>query len=371
MSQGNVNKCASTTTIATEEDRSSKMLSLPAQFLDCHHHFLDTSSNGFQQFLGSLIGMDATYLPDDYQRDVVQVLAAVGVQVVGSVHVECMPSDGVAEAAWVNQLVAAASASSPSKTCAVQAIVASCDLAASDAAVQLQHLATLSPRRVKGIRWILDYDGPYKNGKNATHVATTRHLQGGGDYLRGTAFPAFEQGFALLEQYEFSFDLQCAPAQLPAAAALCARYPNIPVVLDHLGKPRTVLFNDADEVDMTEIKRWKHGMQAMAALPHVYCKISMLGYAVPGWCRSSKKTAVLCDLVRYTVDLFGARRCMVGLNWWKDGATSDADGLSSVGPTPVEFLQHCVQDFFVEYSDEDLRHLFCETAQRFYRISCS
>lgn len=352
------------------DSNNSGIKKLPiTEFLDCHHHFLDPSRNAFQSFLGSLV--QDTYLPDAYQRDVVEPLQQAGVKLVGSVHVECMPDDGVAEAAWVHGLMA----NHPPKS-TVQAIVASCDLADPNAAQELAQLAAVSPH-VKGIRWILDYVGPFAQGKNATHVAVTRHTPS--DYLRSgsaaSVWPAFEAGFALLEQYHFSFDLQCAPVQLPAAAALLARYPNVPVVLDHLGKPRTVLQNDDDddddngEVDLAEIETWKAGMQAMAALPHVYCKISMLGYAVPGWCRSKRKTAVLADLVRTAVDLFGPQRCMVGLNWWKDGATSDADFLSDIGPSPVEFLQHCVQDFFVGYSNEDLQQLFCETAKRFYRIS--
>ena len=202
-------------------------------------------------------------------------------------------------------------------------------------------------------------------------MAVTRHATGRGDYLRGaqdgqSVLPAWEQGYALLEQNDFSFDLQCAPAQLPAAAQLVARYPNIPVVIDHLGKPRTVVNQDGS-LNTKEIERWRTGMKAMAALPHVYCKISMLGYAVPGWCQTH--TNVMADLVREVVGMFGPQRCMVGLNWWKDGAMSDADGLSDIGPSPVEFLQLCVDKFFFDYSDEDRQQLFCETARKFYRMA--
>ena len=65
--------------------------------------------------------------------------------------------------------------------------------------------------------------------------------------------------------------------------------------------------------------------------------------------------------------LFGANRCMVGLNWWRDAAMSDSDGRSTVGPTPLEFIA-CLSTFFEDYSDDDQHRLFVGTAREFYRI---
>jgi hypothetical protein len=72
---------------------------------------------------------------------------------------------------------------------------------------------------VKGVRYIIDYDGPFGED-NGTHPEVSRH---GKDYLRGPEASDFERGFALLKKHGLSYDLQCAPAQLPAAAALLAR----------------------------------------------------------------------------------------------------------------------------------------------------
>ena len=84
--------------------------------MDAHHHFLDTGNNKFQSFLGSLLPNER-YLPHDYEKDVVKPLAEAGVSLVGSVHVECIPDDGLKEAIWIDSLDST-----------VQAIVASCDL---------------------------------------------------------------------------------------------------------------------------------------------------------------------------------------------------------------------------------------------------
>lgn len=329
---------------------------LPYEFLDAHHHFLDTSENDFQTFLGNFVPGEK-YLPEQYRSDVIKSLSAAGVRFIGSVHVECMPDDGVKEVSWVESL------SSP-----VIAIVGSCDLSSPSVDADLLNLKESSPR-LRGVRWILDCVGPFEPG-TATHVATSRH--DGVDYLRGNGgqvFPNFERGYSLLEKHQLSFDLQCAPVQLLQASKLCAKYPHIPVCINHLGKPRMLLGPDNSTNTVPnndELVTWRTGMKAMAALPHVCVKISMLGYAIPGWCRTTEKVKVMRDLVREVVALFGAERCMVALNCWKNEACSDADGLSDIGPSPVEFL-HLMSFFFEDLSDEDKQQLFVGTAKEFYK----
>ena len=336
---------------------------LPPEFVDAHHHFLDTKSNEFQSFLGSLLPNES-YLPEDYENHVVKPLADVGVRLVGSVHVECIPDDGLKEAIWVDSMKST-----------VSAIVASCDLTSSTIAQDLVQLKQASTK-TRGVRWILDCVGPFEPN-TATHVATKRH--DGIDYLRGndggydgSAVAAFERGFALLATHELSFDLQCAPVQLSEAAKLCARHPNVKVVIDHLGKPRSLLgadnpSNNNTVPDAEELDVWRRNMALMAALPQVYVKISMLGYAIPGWKRNPARVELMKQLVRETVARFGPNRCMVALNWYKDGVTSDADGMSDVGPDPVEYLQF-ISSFLRDYSDNDRQRLFADTAREFYRF---
>jgi predicted TIM-barrel fold metal-dependent hydrolase len=333
---------------------------------------MDTENNDFsKEFLGSLLPSSFSYLPHQYQKDVVDPLDKAGVKVVGSVHVEAMPADGLPDAEWVSSL--------DSK---VVAIVASCDLASPDVASKLQELRQKCPQ-VKGIRWILDCVGPYEPN-TATHVATLRH--DGIDYLRGShggyngqTVPAFEKGFALLANHGFSFDLQCAPVQLPEAAKLCARHSDVPVVIDHLGKPRILIqVDEADgntttgtyTVNQEELEAWRSGMKSMALIPHVHVKLSMLGYAVPGWQRTSARMEFLKDLIEETVDLFGTDRCMVALNWWKDGATADSDGVSDIGPDPVQFVTLMSGYFLAKYGSIDRQKMFASNARKFYKIEC-
>lgn len=348
--------------LAPATDGGSK--SLPKELVDAHHHFFDTINNDFSKvFLGSLL--QDSYLPDQYQKDVVEPLDKVGVKVVGSVHVEAMPDDGFQEAEWVAGLEST-----------VSSIVAGCDLASPDVVTQLAELKKCP--KVQGIRWILDCVGKF-DPDTATHVGNLRH--DGIDYLRGSnggydgdVVPEFERGFALLAQHGFSFDLQCAPAQLQAAAKLCSRHPDIPVCIEHLGKPRKLLGpgdlnKSSPSLNQKELETWREGMKAMAALPHVHVKISMLGYAVPGWMRSPERMQFLKEIIEETVDLFGSDRSMVALNWWKDGATSDADGFSDIGPDAVEFVNYMEEFFLAKYSADDHQKIFAENAKRFYNIN--
>ena len=106
----------------------------------------------------------------------------------------------------------------------------------------------------------------------------------------------------------------------------------------------------------------------MAALPHAYVKISMLGYAVPDWDRIDSRRALVQSLVQETVDLFGPQRCMVATNFWKNAAVSDTDGRSSEAPSPVRLLEVLHHEFLADYSPEEKEAIFSGTAQRFYRI---
>jgi len=277
-----------------------------------------------------------------------------------------MPDSGSEEVAWLEEMSAAGRCNY------VKAFVASCDLTQENVEEELQKLTQASPK-LRGIRWILDCVGKFQGGKTATHVATSRH--DGIDYLKS---PKFERGLALLEKYNLSFDLQCAPIQLvESAAVLFAKYPNLKVCIDHLGKPRTILGDDLLEdgttinpnaiPDEKELEVWRKGMKAMAALPNVHVKLSMMGYAIPGWIRTKERKAMLKSLVRETIDLFGPNRCMVAWNWHVNGAVSDADNLSTVGPDAVELLEMFMW-FFEGYEKEQTERLFAGTAKEFYRL---
>ena len=346
--------------------------------MDCHHHFYDTRKNGFSGFLSRFLP-EESFLPADYARDVLapiresETLSRRGLRHAGSVHVECMPDDGLSEVEWVESLRTGDDGDEPRTT--VSAIVASCHLAGDDPAVvrrKLERLAEVSPR-VRGIRWILDCAGPRMDGTRvtnpATHPGNLRH--DGIDYLEpGTRHAgAFEEGFAVLADLGLSFDLQCAPRQLANAADLCSRHPGVPVVIDHLGKPMQLLGPNNSEMvpDEAKLDEWRKGMAAMAALPQAHVKISGLGWAVPNWTASARRIDLVKKLCQETVELFGPERCMVATNWHKDAVASDSDGLGDSGPSPDEYLETLL-GWFGGLTPDEQRRLFAGTARDFYRI---
>jgi len=240
------------------------------------------------------------------------VADAAGLPIDKAVHMEIIPTSPLGEAEYVERLIA-------EKRTPAAGIVAACDLSADDADAQLRTLKARVPHLV-GIRYMVDYDGPFGEAP-ATHVAVSRHGADGApakagagagvDFLRDAAVaPKFEAGYARLAEHGLRFDLQCAPAQLEAAAALIGRHPGVPVVVDHLGKPRlsddaTLVLTDdaATDVrvqaasDAAELATWRRGMKAVAAHEHACVKLSMLGYAVPGWAKDAAKEALVESLV--------------------------------------------------------------------------
>ena len=348
-------------------------MNVPKKVIDAHHHFIDTTA-GNNDLIKKMAG-ELVYHPCDYKRDVMDALKReLNVDLIGSIHVEAIPNNGAKEVRWAEQLLMHQSLMEDNNASFVKGYVGSVNLASDNAKKEMMDLVNATPK-VKGVRWILDCVGPYGDGNTATHVATIRH--DGIDYLRhgenGGVMKEFERGYQLLENYNLSFDLQCAPAQLLQAAELATKYPNIPLVIDHLGKPRKITeyenFNSTLDT-LEEIKVWRKGMKAMAEIPHVYVKLSMLGYIAPGWIADAEKEVLVKSLVLEVVKLFCPPRCMMAFNWFKNGALSDSDGFSNVGPDAVTYYRKLTSWLKDDnYDENDLEWIFFKTAQTFYHLS--
>jgi len=290
-----------------------------------------------------------------------------GVVIDKAIHLECMPSSPLGEAEWVEEIIR-------EKRSPVTGIVAACDLSADNASAELAQLRSRCPHLV-GIRYILDYAGPWGEAP-ATHVSVSRHspsgslgslFSAGADFLRDPVLASkFEKGFSRLAEHGLCFDLQCAPEQLSAAAALIRRHPGIPVVVDHFGKPR--LGSGDDAADSAELISWRQGMMKLAKLDHVYVKLSMLGYSVPGWAADAAKEMLLASLVHEMIELFGPKRCMFSTNWWSDGAMANSDGRDQVPISMAEMWQRYFSWVEGRYSEDEIQWLFSGTAEKFYGI---
>ena len=201
-------------------------------------------------------------------------------RLVGSVHVQtdgALP-DPVAETAWVQSVF--------DRTGLPHAIVGLVDLAAPDLDATLA--AHARHRDFRGVRQIVSRldDRPELS-------FAPRHL------LRDAAWRA---GYARLSAHALSFDLQCYPEQMGEVADFLAEHPATPVVLDHAGSP-----HDGSEAGR---RRWREGVDRLAALEHVAVKLSGFGMFDAAWTADSVRA-----LVDHLLDAFGPERVLWGSNF--------------------------------------------------------
>ncbi len=130
------------------------------------------------------------------------------------------------------------------------------------------------------------------------------------------------------------FELMAHPPDLVQAAARLANHPDLTVVVEHTGWPRST--------DDGERRLWLEGIAALAdAGPHVHCKLS--GLAMP---LGSMTAAAFRPWIEPAIESFGARRCLVASNFPVDGLHGSLDELwtaysevtSGLGPDEVDDL---------------------------------
>ena len=117
--------------------------------------------------------------------------------------------------------------------------------------------------------------------------------------------PVVWESLQLLADAGYTFDVVATKHEhLECLPAVSEHVPNLRMVIDHMAQP---------PFQAGELGQWGEDMQALAANPSIYVKISGLGTASgdwEGWTADSIRT-----IVHWTIDLFGAERCMLGGDW--------------------------------------------------------
>ncbi|MET8994178.1 amidohydrolase family protein [Amycolatopsis sp. NPDC004169] len=115
--------------------------------------------------------------------------------------------------------------------------------------------------------------------------------------------PAVVAGLSTVAAAGLAFDLLVRPAQLPAAAELALRLPDLRLVLDHAAKP---------PIATGEWEPWASGVAALAARENVVCKLSGLVTEADwtGW-----EVGHLRRYVDHVLDVFGPERLLFGSDW--------------------------------------------------------
>jgi predicted TIM-barrel fold metal-dependent hydrolase len=267
---------------------------------DPHHHLWDHRNN--------------RYLLDEFLQD-----ARSGHNIIASVFIECRSmyrKDGPEEMKPIGETefvqgIAAQSASGQYGNVAVAAgIVGHADLTLGRAVAKVleAHLAA-SPNRFRGIRHSVTWDAsPDIKG------LAPKPRPG---WLLDTTFRA---GFACLRRFSLSFEAWLYHPQLPELASLARAFPDMPIILNHIGGLLGVgpYAGKRDEV----FQVWKRGITEVAACPNVVVKLGGLGMPRSGFVWEMRDTPpTSTELVEATapyyltcIEAFGPDRCMFESN---------------------------------------------------------
>ncbi|MGB6397884.1 MAG: amidohydrolase family protein [Bradyrhizobium sp.] len=154
----------------------------------------------------------------------------------------------------------------------------------------------------------------------------------------------WRRGLAQLAEHNLLFEIQLFTGQMRHGAELAREFPDTTFVLEHAGM--------LEDMSLNGWKCWREGMNSLAAHPNVHVKLSGLGTFVHA-CRLD----VIGPIVKETVEIFGARRCLFGSNF------------------PIEKLWTDYRTLYwtfrktIEHLDESDQHaILYDTAARLYRI---
>lgn len=157
------------------------------------------------------------------------------------------------------------------------------------------------------------------------------------------ARPAFRRGVAALERHDLVYDILIYARQLPEAVCFAAALPRQRFVLDHVGKP---------DIRHDGFAQWQRGLREIAALPHVWCKLSGL-VTEADW--STWTPALLRPYLDAALDAFGPSRVMFGSDW----------PVCTVAASYAQ-VAALLREAVAEYSADERRQILGGTAEEVY-----
>jgi predicted TIM-barrel fold metal-dependent hydrolase len=308
---------------------------------DAHHHLWERPPQ--------------RYLLDDFVGDL-----KAGHNIVSTVAVECgygYRTDGpehlqpVGETEFLERTANRIAAASKRTTKIAAAIIGFADLTlGDDVAPVLEAHTAASPRRLRGIRHSTTWDA-----SGALRSEAPAGLLADG---------AFRKGLAQLGKRGLSFDAWVYHPQLEEVAALARAFPEVAIVLNHIGGPLGAgpYAGRRDEV----FEAWREGIAAVAACPNVAVKLGGAGSARSGYewhTRAVKPSSdevaqILKPYFEWCIERFGAGRCMFESNFPVEKAAN-----------AYAVVWNAFKKLTQKYSPAERAALFHDTACRVYRIT--
>ncbi|MFC1977341.1 amidohydrolase family protein [Chloroflexota bacterium] len=176
--------------------------------------------------------------------------------------------------------------------------------------------------------------------------------------------PRFREGFTCLRKYGLSFDAWLNHTQLMELVDLARAFPDIPIILNHIGGPLGVgpYAEKREEV----FREWRLRMAALATCPNVTVKLG--GFGMPnigfGWHKratpptSAELAEVIAPYYHWCIEQFGADRCMFESNFPVDKMSYS-----------YTVIWNAFKRISKGLSPEERRGLFHDTAARVYRLA--
>ncbi len=154
------------------------------------------------------------------------------------------------------------------------------------------------------------------------------------------------RGLAVLSRHRMPFDLLFYVKHLRHAAELGKRFPDLPMVIDHLAKPR---------IKDHSIDGWLPDLKAASTFPNIFCKLSGLVTEANWrqWTVNDRR-----PYVEQAVELFGPERCMFGSDW----PVCELAG-------SYEQVYAAIREILEPLSPNERDMIFGQTARRFYRLT--
>ena len=298
--------------------------------------------------------------PDTYLLSELQEDLSTGHNVVATVAVECgyhYRENGpeelktVGETEFLENMAQQAASDSAIETRVAAAIVGFADLSLGDkVAPVLEAHAAASRSRFRGIRHSTTWDG-----SGALRNEARQGLLGDDEFCRG---------FAWLDRLGLSFDAWVYHPQLNEVAELARAFPDVTIVLNHIGAPLGVGPYAGKKSEVFQL--WSQGIATVAAYPNIFIKLGGVGSARSGYDwherpvkpSSEELAQELRPYFEWCIEKCGVERCMFESNF---PVEKRANSYVAVWNAFKKIAQN--------YSVSERAALFRDTAARVYRIA--
>ena len=170
-----------------------------------------------------------------------------------------------------------------------------------------------------------------RSGPGGRHLRAVRHVVQAEPDPHWLQRPDVENGLRAVGKRGLGYDVLVRDHQLPQAIRLAERIPELPLVLDHAGKP---------PIARNELTDWAQRLRALARHPQVHCKVSGLVTEADHHKWAIEDIRPVWDAL---LTAFGPDRLMFGSDWpvcllaggwnrWADAVEHLLDGCS---PTEI------------------------------------